>query len=150
MQTVPFDAGVWATTRSLAPSVAMVAGIAYGLYLFYKRYIEPILFGRQKHPFLIIQESVDKLTQSMDSLRDSINSMESNIKKQIEDDLAVAARSRSVEMAAVNDIKAEVISLKALLLNREQFPAAPKLIKSASIPTWQLSDDVKASSPRET
>lgn len=140
--TVQYDhPSIWLTTRTLVPAVAVAAGVAYGIYVFYKKYLERLLFGKQKHPLLVIQESVQKLTDSMNALRESLTSLETNIKQQIERDLSAYARPSPAEIAAMNDIKTEVLSLKALLLNRKQFPAAPRI--KASIPSWQLSDEIK-------
>lgn len=135
---------LWLTTRALVPPVAIAAGICYGLYLFYKRYVEPWLFGQQKkHPLVLIQESVASLTQSMERLRDTLISVETNIKRQIENDIG-AVRSNPGDAITLNEIKSEVQSLKALLLNRKQFPATPRIeriAKASAIPEWQLSDE---------
>lgn len=129
---------VWYMARMLAPPMAIVAGVCYAVYVFYKRYIEPLLFGKQKHPLVAIQESVRELSQSMNRLSETLISVEDNIKKQIENDMA-SVRANAADALAVNEIKSEVQSLKALLLNRKQFPATPKIAK-ASIPNWQLTD----------
>ncbi|KAI1297147.1 Peroxisomal membrane protein PEX14 [Halotydeus destructor] len=133
----------WAIIKSVTPPMAFVAGVAYGLYLLYKNYVEPWLFGKRKHPLIVIQTSIEKLTKSMDNLSYALNSVELNIKNHIDNELSQMKKNHH-ESASLNDIKSEVLSLKALLLNRKQFTAAPKI--DATIPSWQL-DDEKPKSP---
>ena len=135
--------GLWMVTESLAPAVALVAGIAYGVYLIYKNYIEPLLFGQKKHPLLLIMEGINRLSETVDKLNEGLVSIELNIRKQIEKDLALNSRPTPAEKAALNDLKKEILSVKTLLLNRKNFPEAPIPSQSVSIPEWQMADEPK-------
>lgn len=135
--------GLWFATQSLAPAVALVAGMAYGLYLFYKNYIEPRLFSRKKHPLVLIMEGINKLSETVDKMNDGLVTIELNIRKQIEKEMAAHSRPTPTEVAAINEIKREIQSIKTLLLNRKNFPEAPIPSHQVSIPEWQKSDDAK-------
>ncbi|KAK1801867.1 hypothetical protein P4O66_022498 [Electrophorus voltai] len=50
--------------------------------------------------------------------------------------LACSTTNRMVESQSISELKAEIASLKGLLLSRRQFPSSPSLPK---IPSWQIS-----------
>lgn len=125
-------------TQALVPSLAILTGLAAAVYLFYKQYIEPYFFGtpkqRPKHPLVVVTENVDKLTKSVDSLKESLVTFEQSIKRSMEESVGKiimeftsrrtpgSGSASSDEVAAV---KKEVQSLKSLLLSRNQFPESP-------------------------
>lgn len=135
--------GPFMMTRAIMPSFMMMSGIIYGLYVFYKHYIEPRLFGIQKHPYTVIQEQLTQLTELIKTVNESIKKMEDNIVDRLKKDLEAASKPSVEEVAAWKDIKKELASIKSLLLGRKQFPEAPIPSHQASIPSWQLTDDIK-------
>ncbi|TRY98478.1 hypothetical protein DNTS_016630 [Danionella cerebrum] len=48
---------------------------------------------------------------------------------------ASSATNRMLESQSISELKAEIVSLKGLLLSRRQFPASPSIPK---IPSWQI------------
>lgn len=123
---------IWARTTNLAASLAIISGFVYSAYTVYKKYIEPKLFGEEqvkKHPLIIIQEQLDQLTEAIKSLENNMAKIELNIKKQIEYEVAQYKPQQDVSLV---ELKNELASIKALMLNRKQFAPTP------TIPSWQL------------
>lgn len=107
----------------LVNSVATVSGIAYCVYLFYKRFIKPLLFGTPK--------AVPKK-----SLEDSLKELETNMETRMNELNAELIRVREeINKTSFQNIKADLDAIKGLLLNKKQF-ASP--IVPPSIPAWQL------------
>ena len=123
-------------TTSLVTNVTLFSGFLYGAYVFYKRFIEPLIFQTQSkpHPFVTIQQQLDQLSKAMDSLKDNMSSIEINIKKQIEDEIRMF---RAPQDITIHELKSELSSIKALLVNRRQFTSTPV----AAIPLWQMNEN---------
>lgn len=132
--------GTFAMTRALIPSIAVASSIFYGLYLLWKNYLEPRIYGRKKHPLVLIQENLMKLQETIDLLNVSMKQMEVNIVDKLRKEIESKARPSPQETAAIDSIKKELSSIKSLLLGRKQFPEAP--MHQKSIPSWQLTDEV--------
>ena len=137
--------------RSLVPPLVIAYGTIYGVYLLYKKYIEPRLFGPpKKHPLYLIIESVTKLQESMNAIQESLDKMEDNIVSKLVVHITNYNQIASSERLAACDLKKELASLKALLLGRNNFPETPYISSvskkiadgsssvNASIPSWQL------------
>lgn len=112
-------------------SVALISGLMYGVYLFYKKFIEPLFFrGKKKKP---VEEQISELNQTVEVKIDSINFE----LIQIKDELARVHQAQSGSKELTN-FKSDLDSIKGLLLNRKQF-ASPNLpVVPPSIPAWQL------------
>ncbi|XP_018393984.1 PREDICTED: peroxisomal membrane protein PEX14 [Cyphomyrmex costatus] len=112
-------------------ATALIGVTVYCVYWFYKKFIEPFLFGRKKKK--CIEDTVtelDKTVQnSMKEVKDSILKVEGEVQKLTEHQALDPTIPQLVQ-----ELKHDLSSLKALLLSRKQFPTAP-----ASIPPWQLS-----------
>lgn len=130
--------GVWMLTRALVPSLAILTGVAAAVYFFYKRFIEPFFIGsesksKSKDPLVIVTDSVDRVTHSVDSLKQSLTTFEENIKRSVEDSVGkvmveVTGKQTGSHPASSHDmavLKKEIQSLKGLLLSRNQFPESP-------------------------
>lgn len=140
---------------SLVPPLVIAYGTIYGLYMLYKKYIEPRLFGPpKKHPLYIIIDSVNKLQQSVDAIKLSLEKMEENIVTKLKEEVIKFDKISSMERLAASDLKKELSSLKALLLGRNNFPETPAIgsigkkiqdssstIVTATIPSWQLASE---------
>ncbi len=130
----PSSPSFFIRSTNFMTSVALFGGFLYGAYVFYKKYIEPLLFEDKepkKHPFVTIQEQLNQLSNAMTLLQTNISTIESNIKKQIETELLLI---KSPQEVTIHELKTELSSIKALLLNRRQFAATP----IPSIPLWQM------------
>ncbi len=130
----PSSPSFFIRSTNFMTSVALFGGFLYGAYVFYKKYIEPLLFEDKepkKHPFVTIQEQLNQLSNAMTLLQTNISAIESNIKKQIEAELQLI---KSPQDVTIHELKTELSSIKALLLNRRQFAATP----IPSIPLWQM------------
>ncbi|PSN47008.1 hypothetical protein C0J52_15331 [Blattella germanica] len=101
---------LWTRTRQILNTVAIIGGISYGLYLLYKKYVEPYLFGIERK-----QKSIeDTLSEANDTLKKVHAELERISEQQ---------RQQSEQTA-----------------KQHQFPAAtPNTLVPPSIPAWQLS-----------
>jgi len=140
--------GAFAMTRALVPSIAIASSFLYGLYMVWKRFLEPRLYGSRKHPLVLIQENLVKMQETLDLLNNGLKQLEVNIVEKLKKELESKTRPSPVEEAAIESIKKELSSIKALLLGRKQFPEAPTTLPTikdhpVSIPSWQLTEEVK-------
>lgn len=103
-------------------SVAAVSGIAYCVYLFYKRFIKPLLFGVPKTT-LPRAKTVDE----------ALKELELNMERRM-NELSAELREE-INKTSFQSIKSDLDAIKGLLLNKKQF-ASP--IVPPSIPAWQL------------
>ncbi|XP_054164481.1 peroxisomal membrane protein PEX14-like [Oppia nitens] len=123
-------------STQLISSLALFGGVIYGAYVLYKRFVEPLLFDRPQkpHPYVFIQQQLEQLTNAMTVMQTNMSLIETNIRKQIEDEIRIV---RAPQDVTIHELKSELSSIKALLVNRRQFAATPM----AGIPQWQLSDN---------
>lgn len=135
--------GTFAMTRALVPSLIIMSGLFYGLYLLYQR-LQHLLFGhkQEKHPLLLVQEGLQQLTDICETLNKNVRDIENNIVIRVRQEMESLSRPSAEERAALNDMKKELASVKALLLGRKQFPESPSL-SQVSIPAWQMADESK-------
>lgn len=117
--------------REVLNSVAVISGLMYGVYMFYKKFIEPLLFRcKKKKP---VDEQLSDLSRTVEGKIDKLSGELVKIKDELT--RVNQAQSAAKELAA---FKTDLDSIKGLLLNRKQF-ASPNLpIVPPSIPAWQL------------
>ncbi|XP_038121078.1 peroxisomal membrane protein PEX14 isoform X1 [Culex quinquefasciatus] len=117
--------------REVLNSVALISGLMYGVYMFYKKFIEPLLFrSKKKKP---VDEQLADLSRTVEGKIDKLSGELVKIKDELT--RVNQAQSAAKELAA---FKTDLDSIKGLLLNRKQF-ASPNLpIVPPSIPAWQL------------
>ncbi|OAD61057.1 Peroxisomal membrane protein PEX14 [Eufriesea mexicana] len=136
-QTYSYQITIFQRIKEFFNATALIGTTIYCVYWFYKKFIEPFLFGRKKKKD--IEDSVtelDKTVQnSMEEVKQSISKVEGDVQKLIQ--------NQSMDPMVpqlVQELKQELGSLKSLLLSRKQFPSAPAstLAPAISIPTWQL------------
>ncbi|XP_015511388.2 peroxisomal membrane protein PEX14 [Neodiprion lecontei] len=116
--------------KEILNTVALFGTATYCIYWFYKKFIEPYLFGRKSRK--TVEESVTDLDKT---IKTSLREMKDSISK-VEIDVSKLTENHSIDPSIpqlVQDLKQDLASLKGLLLSRKQFPSVP-----ASIPTWQL------------
>lgn len=108
----------------LINSLAAASGIVYCVYLLYKRFIKPLLFGPPK------------TLPPPKTLDESLREIESNMERRMDELSAELIRVRDdINKTSLQNIKSDLDAIKGLLLNKKQF-ASP--IVPPSIPAWQL------------
>uniref|UniRef100_A0A182JSS9 Peroxisomal membrane protein PEX14 n=1 Tax=Anopheles christyi TaxID=43041 RepID=A0A182JSS9_9DIPT len=117
--------------KDMLSSVALLSGLMYGVYLFYKKFIEPLLFRSKKKK--TVTEQLTELNQTMTVKIDTLNAELSKIKAELNQ-----VNQTNATVKELANFKGDLDSIKGLLLNRKQF-AAPNLpVVPPSIPAWQL------------
>ncbi|KPP69377.1 hypothetical protein Z043_111875 [Scleropages formosus] len=128
-----------------------MAGMAVGFHHLYRKYILPLIVGSKedkKHLQRMetsMAEMSGTLTQTVTQLQATLASVQELLAQQqqriqeltqeLASSEASSAAGRMLESQAVSELKAEIVSLKGLLLSRRQFPATPSVPK---IPSWQI------------
>ncbi|XP_041656130.1 peroxisomal membrane protein PEX14 isoform X2 [Cheilinus undulatus] len=137
--------------RDYGALAIIMAGIAFGFHQLYKKYILPLIMGsREDKKHLQRMESniaamSGTLTQTVSQLQQTLASVQELLIQQqqkiqeLSQELAAAEASSStnriLDNQSVAELKAEIVSLKGLLLSRKQFPSTPAVPK---IPSWQI------------
>ncbi|XP_058834091.1 peroxisomal membrane protein PEX14 isoform X1 [Topomyia yanbarensis] len=126
--------------KEVLSSVALIGGLMYGVYLFYKKFVEPLIFrNKKKKP---VDEQIADLNKNVEVKIDKLNSELIKIK----DELSRVNQSQSATKELTN-FKTDLDSIKGLLLNRKQF-ASPNLpVLPPSIPAWQLQSQSQEQTP---
>lgn len=128
----------WSRFRDVVNTIAVIGGITYGLYLLYKKFVEPFLFG--------IKEKQKTIEDLISELNEGIRKVHTDLER-ISDQQQQQPEQSSSASKQIQELKAEIATVKGLLLSRHQFPAAATSnpLVPPSIPAWQLS-----SSPQVT
>ncbi|XP_038060726.1 peroxisomal membrane protein PEX14-like isoform X2 [Patiria miniata] len=155
-QPVPPRLTSWRDYTAIA---VIIGGMSYGVYKLIQNFLMPFLRSRKEE-----QERLDKLEAAVQELNKSVlltvEKLETKVtsvqglleQQQVKLDSltasvvttrAITSSSSSTEIA---DVKAEITSLKGLLLNRHQFPATPQ---PSPIPSWQRVNPATDSTPRK-
>ncbi|XP_071445978.1 peroxisomal membrane protein PEX14 [Hetaerina americana] len=140
----------WARLWDFFNTLMLVSGVSYSLYCLYKKYLEPLIFGKKdKKP--TVEETVPVMQES---LKKSAKETKENFRRVLEildtqhqELLRIALyRQNNTDLHGdaatqrnLHELKAEVASIKGILLNRKQFPSTPN--PSPSIPAWQMPQD---------
>ncbi|KAK8775001.1 hypothetical protein V5799_010465 [Amblyomma americanum] len=138
---------LWSQLSHFSSSVVIIGVACYGAYYVYKRYVEPYLKGwdgpRAKPDRLSqVQEQISALTEAIQQLKEAVSSLESAVAEDKFQPKPADAADTAKQDSAISELKSEVLSVKALLLSRSQFPSTPKVTPpAASIPAWQLSSN---------
>ncbi|XP_069545164.1 peroxisomal membrane protein PEX14 [Brachyistius frenatus] len=137
--------------RDYGALTIIMVGIAFGFHQLYKKYILPLIMrSREDKKHLQRMESniaamsgtltqtVSQLQQTLVAVQDLLIQQQQKI-QELSQELATAEASSStnriVDNQTVGELKAEIASLKGLLLSRRQFPSTPAIPK---IPSWQI------------
>ncbi|XP_076754783.1 peroxisomal biogenesis factor 14 [Xylocopa sonorina] len=135
LQTHPYQISSFQRMKEFFNTTALIGATIYCVYWFYKKFIEPFLFGRKKKDS--IRDSVNELDKT---IQNSMKEVKQSISK-VEGDVQKLTQNQSIDPMIpqlVQELKQDLASLKSLLLSRKQFPSAPASVPSISIPTWQL------------
>merc|ERR1712226_463752 len=147
--------------RDLLNLLLLIGGASYGIRYLWKTYIAPWLFGPSKpvpNPQAAVVETcqavlggVQQLQQAITSLQTSINSQAEKLERAVE-----SRQGRHETTGDIGELKAEIQSVKGLLLSSRSFPQQPPVSAPASLPAWQLQQneptapDLLAAAPKET
>ncbi|XP_034393476.1 peroxisomal membrane protein PEX14 [Cyclopterus lumpus] len=126
----------------------IMVGIAFGFHQLYKKYILPLIMGsREDKKHLQRMESniaamsgtltqtVSQLQQTLVSVQELLIQQQQRIQELSHELEASSSTNRVLDNQTVGELKAEISSLKGLLLSRRQFPSTPTIPK---IPAWQI------------
>ncbi|CAH2096509.1 unnamed protein product [Euphydryas editha] len=102
-------------------------GFAYGCYWFYKNFIRHLLFVEQPQR-KSTAECIDELRKSLDVMNASISSLRGEIQSSVK---------QNTMRSQLDNLKADIASVKGILLNRNQFPTLKTRTEPPSIPAWQ-------------
>ncbi|KAK5863412.1 hypothetical protein PBY51_000442 [Eleginops maclovinus] len=137
--------------RDYGALTIIMVGIAFGFHQLYKKYILPLIMGRRedkKHLQRMesniaamsgtLTQTVSQLQQTLVSVQELLIQQQQKI-QELSQELTSAKTSSStnrvLDSQTVGELKAEIVSLKGLLLSRKQFPSSPTIPK---IPSWQI------------
>ncbi|CAL9702865.1 unnamed protein product [Knipowitschia caucasica] len=137
--------------RDYGALTVIMVGIAFGFHQLYKKYILPLIMGSRedkKHLQRMenniaamsgtLTQTVAQLQQTLAKVQELLVQQQQKI-QELSQDLSTAqassASSRTLDGQTVGELKAEIASLKGLLLSRKQFPSTPTVPK---IPAWQI------------
>ncbi|CAH0691677.1 unnamed protein product [Spodoptera exigua] len=107
--------------------IMVYGGFMYGCYWFYKNYIRHLLFVEQPKR-KTTEECIDELRKSVDILNANFMALRTEMHANVH---------QSAMRSQVDSIKAELTSVKSIMLNRNQFPALKTRTDPPSIPDWQ-------------
>ncbi|XP_038161909.1 peroxisomal membrane protein PEX14 isoform X2 [Cyprinodon tularosa] len=137
--------------RDYGALTIIMVGIAFGFHQLYKKYILPLIMGSQedkKHLQRMegniaamsgtLTQTVTQLQQTLVHIQELLVQQQQKI-QELSQELSTAETSSStnriLDSQTVGELKAEIASLKGLLLSRRQFPSTPAISK---IPSWQI------------
>lgn len=137
--------------RDYGALTVIMVGIAFGFHQLYKKYILPLIMGSRedkKHLQRMenniaamsgtLTQTVSQLQQTLASVQELLIQQQQKI-QELSQELSTAeassATNRILDSQTVGELKAEIVSLKGLLLSRKQFPSTPTIPK---IPSWQI------------
>ncbi|XP_037827396.1 peroxisomal membrane protein PEX14-like [Lucilia sericata] len=126
--------------KEVLHSMALLGGVAYAIFMFWKKFLQTFLFGGKK------KKSVDDALNEIDKKVDTRLAEVKTELTQVKESLAREQRDQTQQfMREFNQFKSDLEAIKGLLLNRKQFPSPlTATVGAPSIPAWQLS----SSSPR--
>merc|ERR1712037_264873 len=146
--------------RDLLNLILLIGGASYGIRYLWKTYIAPWLFGPAKpvpNPQAAVVETCQAVLGGVQQLQQAITSLQTSISSQAEKlDRAVESRQgRQENTGELGELKAEIQSVKGLLLSSRSFPQQPPVSAPPSLPAWQLKQnettapDLLAAAPME-
>lgn len=143
----------WPVMRDVASVAAIVVGIFFVSQTLYEKYLYKYFSSSRKDKRSVQNSQSDilaltaEVTEKLVFVQSKLSDLDTKLSKlvhiQDNQDLENQLNNKQIE-----DLRAEVLSLKGLLLNRKQFPPPNSLAGGGtpSIPSWQLKHD----SPKST
>merc|ERR1719270_3294000 len=129
--------------RDLLNLLLLIGGASYGIRYLWKTYIAPWLFGPAKpapNPQAAVVETCQAVLGGVQQLQQAITSLQTSISSQAEKlERAVENRQgRQETTGELGELKAEIQSVKGLLLSSRSFPQQPPVSAPPALPSWQL------------
>jgi len=129
--------------RDLLNLLLLIGGASYGIRYLWKTYIAPWLFGPAKpapNPQAAVVETCQAVLGGVQQLQQAITSLQTSISSQAEKlERAVENRQgRQESTGELGELKAEIQSVKGLLLSSRSFPQQPPVSAPPALPSWQL------------
>jgi len=135
---------------SQVSSVVIGGGIIYGAIYALKNYVIPYFTGGEQSEMAVLAKSIKDLNKGITELASLMRNTIGNIEAKLEDQQEILSKVSSEvditkrklevipsDVTSLSDVRAEISSVKGLLLGRHQFPATPFTSTSPSIPAWQ-------------
>merc|ERR1712083_931598 len=128
--------------RDMLNLLLLIGGASYGIRYLWKTYIAPWLFGPSKpvpNPQAAVVETCQAVLGGVQQLQQAITSLQ----------------GRHETTGDIGELKAEIQSVKGLLLSSRSFPQQPPVSAPPSLPAWQLQQsdttapDLLAAAPTE-
>ncbi|XP_015789774.1 peroxisomal membrane protein PEX14 [Tetranychus urticae] len=126
------ERSAWSSLARFTFSTAIIGGIFYGGYHLYKKYIQPKILQYFSDRLDTIESKLDNIVETVKKLETESANDKLNIMK--------TSRPNAAEIHAINELKTEISSVKALILSKNSFPMKPS--SEATIPSWQLDEPV--------
>ncbi|KAH8306981.1 hypothetical protein KR044_001936 [Drosophila immigrans] len=119
--------------RELLHTTALFSGLVYGIYLFWRKYIAPFLFGKpKKKP---VEKALEDIDSKVESTKESLNKEITMVK----DMITLQQREQTQHMnREFSNFRSDLDAIKGLLLNRKQFASPVASMTLPTIPAWQL------------
>lgn len=137
--------------REWALFSVIFGGISYGIYLLAMKLIPVFLIDKDKKIQEIAQnvdnlkETVHLILKNQAHLQETVVSNGEKMKNSSKPtNYDFDSMNTSANSLSIRELKNEIISLKGLLLNKDQFPRAP--VNQPIIPAWQLSHKIEEDS----
>ncbi|KAM8708678.1 hypothetical protein ACLKA7_015615 [Drosophila subpalustris] len=123
--------------REMLHTTALFSGLIYGIYLFWRKYIAPFLFGKpKKKP---VEKALEDIDKKVETSSETLNKEITLVKGMIT--LHQKEQTQQINREFSN-FRSDLDAIKGLLLNRKQFASPVASMTMPTIPAWQL-----ASSP---
>ncbi|KAL7731879.1 hypothetical protein ACLKA6_017453 [Drosophila palustris] len=123
--------------REMLHTTALFSGLIYGIYLFWRKYIAPFLFGKpKKKP---VEKALEDIDKKVETSSETLNKEITLVKDMIT--LHQKEQTQQINREFSN-FRSDLDAIKGLLLNRKQFASPVASMTMPTIPAWQL-----ASSP---
>ncbi|BFF97352.1 peroxisomal membrane protein PEX14 [Drosophila madeirensis] len=137
VQALQLQPTVFGRIREIVHSTALFSGVIYAVYLFWKKFIAPYLFGKPKRK--PVEEVLEDIDKKVETRTEDLNKEISVVKDLITSQQRDHAQQLNREFS---NFRSDLDAIKGLLLNRKQFASPVAPVTVPSIPAWQL-----ASSP---
>ncbi|XP_017136304.1 peroxisomal membrane protein PEX14 [Drosophila miranda] len=137
VQALQLQPTIFGRIREIIHSTALFSGVIYAVYLFWKKFIAPYLFGKPKRK--PVEEVLEDIDKKVEIRTEDLNKEISVVKDLITSQQRDHAQQLNREFS---NFRSDLDAIKGLLLNRKQFASPVAPVTVPSIPAWQL-----ASSP---
>ncbi|XP_033107600.1 peroxisomal membrane protein PEX14-like [Anneissia japonica] len=134
--------------RGYTTLAVVVGSVAFCIYKFYQNVIAPLLRRRREEVEALtameeaiqqlkasVTETVSEVQKIVGGLKTTLNNQEQKLDQLTLDVARNKSMAATVKSIDTSEIKSELVSLKGLLLSRNQFPRTPK---PSPIPAWQM------------